>query len=124
MGESWRLGWRPWRRAWGFTNAYEPRVRHFAGFSEQWPIEYAWTGVHLRCAQIGGVIDGEVWLKVWGSEGGSGQIVLCVDLRQLPPHPEERECRDPGAPDALEAVRIIREDWTIRNLRTTAKRPA
>jgi hypothetical protein len=77
-----------------FTNQYEPRVMHFAGISEPGPIQFSWTGAELRSAEVGGVVDGEILLKVWGEQGGCGQVVLCVDLRAVPPHPELPECRD------------------------------
>lgn len=151
--------------AWGITNSYEPRGVQFAGRSDDGPIRFSWTGAELRVDQRGGVIEGELRLKVWGDQGGCGQVFLCVDLRAVPPHPELPACRDKQArlmplcalydgpltqrgenrherkeflfrvnmpkpfrmhdlrliglraPNAVEAVTIIREDLTIQELR-------
>ncbi len=73
-----------------FTNSYEARVMHPAGVGDDGSVRFLWAGAKLR-VEGPGIISGEMRLKVWSEEGGRGQVLLCVNLRPVDPHPKHRQ---------------------------------
>ncbi|MBC7289189.1 MAG: hypothetical protein H5T86_14355, partial [Armatimonadetes bacterium] len=74
-----------------FTNAYEPRVLEIAGRGGDGSVHFAWMGADLRVDGPGGIVAGEMRLKVWGDGGGPVQVLLCIDLRPVEAHPKPPE---------------------------------